>query len=51
MTNDTIKGAFNEQSAPLGTEVELLDSELDDVAGGACKSFTCGVFRVWEAEI
>lgn len=51
MNNGTIKNALGSGDAPLSAEIELLDNELDEVSGGACGTFTCGVYRVWDAEI
>lgn len=50
MTNDLIKDAIGAGSSPLGAEIELLDHELDEIAGGACQSFTCGFYRVRNAD-
>jgi hypothetical protein len=51
MRNSKIKNALGFESSPLGSDVELLDHELDGVSGGACQSFTCVVFRVQNAKI
>ena len=46
MSNESIKRAVQDHSEPLGCEIELLDHELDEIAGGSCKSFHCSVYKI-----
>jgi hypothetical protein len=46
MTNKSIRDALTGTTPSIGAEVELLDHQLDEVSGGACQTFTCGVYRV-----
>lgn len=47
--NKKISGMFNPATAihgPLGEDdIELLSSDLDDVAGGWCVGFSCGTYQ------
>lgn len=45
MTNGTIKDALGSEPPSFDAEIELLDDELDEVAGG-CGNFTCRVYKV-----
>ncbi len=48
VSNEDLKKAMGASDSSISNEIELLNDELDEVAGGDCKSFTCGVYRVAE---
>jgi hypothetical protein len=50
MSNGTIKSGLDAATPSLNGDVELLDNELDEVSGGACGTFTCGLYRVANAQ-
>ncbi len=46
MNNSELKDALHETQSDTSGMVEILAEDFDEVAGGSCGSFTCGLFRV-----
>jgi hypothetical protein len=46
MRNDFLKSAIKVGMEPLIGDFEVLGDDLDDVSGGACGTFRCGIYQV-----
>ncbi len=46
MSNSEIKSAFTEVCSGAADMVEILEEDFDEVSGGACGTFKCGVYQV-----
>ena len=46
MKNKMIESALRGSIVPENCEIELLDAELDEISGGACGQFSCGIYKI-----